>query len=267
MTDYELTREVKEVALERLGADLVGIADVGRFAKAPPGHRPEELLPGARSVIVMAARALDSTFISTNPRVYVQRYWQLRTRLQDAGYDMCRFLEDRGRPAINFPSTAPQDSGPVGKMVFADFSHRHAAELADLGRIGRNQLFITPQHGPRVMLMSVITTAALLPDNLSSEEVCPESCSLCVDKCPQRALSSEGLDVKKCLRGYGRFGLIGLLKLIRTAMEEKDPEKIKKLIFGPTTWTLWMVLQYGTGPSMCNACLGVCRRTSHFKLG
>jgi epoxyqueuosine reductase QueG len=258
MTDSELTREVKEFALKQSGADLVGIADVGRFANAPRGHRPAELLPGAKSVIVMAARALDSTFLSTNPRVYVQRYWQLRTRMQDAGYDLCRFLEDRKHPAINFPSTAPQDSGPVGKMVFADFSHRHAAELAGLGRIGRNQLLVTPRHGPRVMLMSVITAADLVPDDLLSEEVCPHSCNLCVEKCPQQALSSEGLDVKKCLRGYGRYGLIGLLRLLRTVMEEKDREKIKKLIFGPTTWTLWMVLQYGTGPSMCNACLASC---------
>ncbi len=258
MTDNELTQEVKEFALKEIGADLVGIADVERFAGAPPGHRPEELLPGARSVIVMAARALDSTFLSTNPRVYVQRYWQLRTRLQEAGYDMCRFLEDRAQVAINFPATAPQDSGPVGKMVFADFSHRHAAELAGLGRIGRNQLFITPQHGPRVMLMSVITTADLAADDLSPEEVCEDGCNLCVDLCPQQALSPEGIDVKKCLRGYGRFGLIGLLKLLRTVMEEKDPEKIKKLVFGPTTWTLWMVLQYGTGPSMCNACIASC---------
>ena len=73
MADNELTQEVKEFALKEIGADLVGIADVERFAGAPPGHRPGELLPGARSVIVMAARALDSTFLSTNPRVFVQR--------------------------------------------------------------------------------------------------------------------------------------------------------------------------------------------------
>lgn len=259
MIDHELTREMKEFALGQLGTDLVGVTSVDRCGHAPAGHRPEELLPGARSVIVMAGRMLDSTFLSPNPRVYVLRYSQLRLHYQDLGYEMCRFLEDKGHPTINFPSTAPQDSGPVGRLVFADFSHRHAAELAGLGRIGLNRLLITPQFGPRVWLMSVITTAELAADPMLSEEVCPgDSCRICVEKCPEHALSSEGLDVDKCLRGYGRFGLLGIIRLIREAMEEEDPDKRNKILFGPKLWTLWMVLQYQGGPSMCNACISAC---------
>lgn len=259
MIDYELTDRVKEFALSQLGADLVGIAGVDRFREAPHGHRPEELLPGAKSVIAMAIRFLDSTFVSLNPRVYVQRYWQLRQRFQDAGYEMCRFLEQKGYFAINFPSTAPQDSGPLGKMLFADFSHRHAAFLSGIGQIGRNQLLITPQYGPRVWLMSVITTAELAPDPLLTDKICPgEKCNICVQKCPEGALSSDGLNVSKCVRGYGMFGLLGFLRHLRNIMEENDPGMKQKLIFGPTTWTLWMVLQYGSGPSMCNACIASC---------
>lgn len=259
MIDHELTREMKEFALQQLGADLVGVASVDRFVEAPAGHRPEELLPGARSVIVMAGRMLDSTFLSPNPRVYILRYSQLRLHYQDIGYEMCRFLEDKGYPTINFPSTAPQDSGPVGRLVFADFSHRHAAELAGLGRIGLNRLLITPQFGPRVWLMSVITTAKLAADPMVSEEVCPgDACNICAEKCPEYALSSEGLDVNKCLQGYGRFGLLGIIRFIREAMKEEDPDKRDKMLFGPKLWTLWMVLQYQGGPSMCNACVSAC---------
>ena len=259
MTDYKLTQQVKDFALEKLGVDLIGVAGVERFARAPDGHRPEQLLPGARSVIVVAGRTLDSTFLSPNPRVYVLRYSQLRLHYQEVGYEMCRFLEDRGHWAINFPSTAPQDSGPVGRLVFADFSHRHAAELAGLGRIGRNSLLITPQYGPRVWLMSVITTAELDPDPMLSEEVClGEECNLCVEKCPEHALSGERTDVNKCLQGYGRYGLLGILRLIRDVMKEKDPEKRNQILFGPKIWSLWMVLQYQGGPSMCNACISAC---------
>ncbi len=59
MKDQSFTREVKEFAKTQLGADLVGVAGVDRFAGAPDGHRPDELLPGAKSVIVMAGRMLD----------------------------------------------------------------------------------------------------------------------------------------------------------------------------------------------------------------
>ena len=259
MIDYALTKQVKDFVLNRLGADLVGIASVNRFAGAPSGHRPEELLPGAKSVIAMGIRFLNSTFMSTNPRAYVQRYGQLRLRFQDVGYEMCRFLEDKEYFAINFPSTAPQDSGPVGKMLFADFSHRHAAELAGIGKIGRNQLLITSQFGPRVWLMSVITTAELVPDPITTEKICRgEECNVCIEKCPENALSLEGIDRNKCLSGHGMFGLTGLLKHLRNIIEEKNIEKRKKLIFGPITWTIWMVLQYGAGPSTCNACIASC---------
>ncbi len=259
MTDQELTRTVKEFALKQLGADLIGIAGADRFSEAPAGHRPEDLLPDARSVIVMAGRMLDSTFLSPNPRVYVLRYSQLRLQYQSMGYNMCRLLEDKGHWAINFPSTAPQDSGPVGKLLFADFSHRHAAELAGLGQIGRNRLLITPRFGPRIWLMSVITTAELASDPMISDELCAgDQCNICVDKCPECALSTEGNDVNRCLQGYGRFGLLGILKLIRDLISERDPEKRNKILFSPRTWTLWMVLQYQGGPSMCNACISAC---------
>ena len=44
--------------------------------------------------------------------------------------------------------------------------------------------------------------------------ICTE-CGTCVEKCPQHAQSTEGIDVNKCLQGYGRFGLLGILRLIR----------------------------------------------------
>ena len=52
MPDKDRTQKVKEYA-RSLGARLVGVADAGRCALAPRGHRPEDFLPGARSVVVV----------------------------------------------------------------------------------------------------------------------------------------------------------------------------------------------------------------------
>ncbi|NIN53631.1 MAG: hypothetical protein GTN80_11080 [Nitrososphaeria archaeon] len=38
------------------GAHLVGVASSDRLKGAPKGHRPEDLLSGAESVVVMALR-------------------------------------------------------------------------------------------------------------------------------------------------------------------------------------------------------------------
>ena len=258
MFDKKLTAAVKERA-KQLGADLVGVASADRFEAAPAGHKPEDLLPGAKSVVMMAKRMLSSTFVTPNPRVYVLRYLQLRSRFQDVGYDMSCFLEDQGHWAINFPSTAPQDVSWETKMLVADFSYKHAAQLAGLGEIGMNQLLITPEFGPRVWLMGVITTAELSPDPLLTDKLCTrEKCNICVENCPEGALSAEGIEKRKCIRRPGEFGISNLLSHIRNIMEEKDPDKRRKLINGPTTWALWMRMHYGGPPSRCNACIALC---------
>ena len=57
-----------------LGADLCGIASFDRFGEAPEGYRPQDVLPGCRSVVVNAIRSLDSTLIPISfplPEIYV----------------------------------------------------------------------------------------------------------------------------------------------------------------------------------------------------
>ena len=51
-----LTDLVKKHAIEELDMDYVGITGVDRLSGAPEGHRPTDILPGAKSVIVMAVR-------------------------------------------------------------------------------------------------------------------------------------------------------------------------------------------------------------------
>ena len=56
----QLAGRVKQFALDT-GADVVGIAPVERWDKdVPEGHRPVDVLPGARSVIVVGARGPTS---------------------------------------------------------------------------------------------------------------------------------------------------------------------------------------------------------------
>lgn len=266
MSKMDLTRELKSY-IKGLGSDLVGIAPVERFAQAPTGHHPEDILPQAKNVVVFAMRLLESTFASPNPRPWVMRYWQLRSRLQDIGYDVSKYLEDNGYYALNLPSTAPMDSGPESRLLFADFSYRHAGWLAGLGEIGYNSLLVTPQYGPRVWLMAVLTSAPLTPDPMLTGEVCPKArCNICVEKCPQQALSPQGINRARCVRSPGEYGLYGTLNHIRNIVNENDPDKRNEMLFGPDTWGIWMHLQYGGGPSRCRVCLESCpigKRTLH----
>jgi len=253
----DFTAEVKSY-IKTQGAELVGVGPVERWARAPEGHRPEDILPGARSVIVYAFPMLESTFMSPNPRVYVLRYHQLREKTQNSGYEVCHFLERRGHYAVNFPGTAPMSV--EDKILFSDFSYKHAAELTGLGEIGWNQLLLTPQYGPRVWLMAVITTAELIPDPLLEKNVClGEECNLCIEQCPQKALTpGQPTDKSKCTRRPNQYGLSHLIKHMKDILNENDPKKRDNLLYGPTTWGIWMHLQYGGPDNRCHYCVSAC---------
>ncbi|MCK4274656.1 MAG: hypothetical protein KAW90_07155, partial [Dehalococcoidales bacterium] len=83
---------------------------------------------------------------------------------------------------------------PVMAAPLGFFSQRHAAVRAGLGEFGFSGLVITPQYGPRVRYVSIITEAELEPDPLLTEKVCMrgkcggEAGPKCQQKCANGAL-------------------------------------------------------------------------------
>ena len=65
-----------------------------------------------------------------------------------------------------------------------------------MGEFGLSNLVVTPEFGPRVRFMSVITKAELEPDPLITEKTClRKKCSLCVKNCGVKGLTPlEDLD-------------------------------------------------------------------------
>ena len=86
------------------------------------------------------------------------------------------------------------------------FSLKRAAVLAGVGRRARSGLVATRQHGTRVRLGTVITTARLEGSPLV-DDVCPPDCRRCVDACPTGAIGSDGIvNHVKCYSDKGRRG-------------------------------------------------------------
>jgi len=275
-----LTDEVKKYALEELDMDYVGITGVGRLSGAPKGRRPTDLLPGAKSVIVMAVRlspgAVQAIFRAHEDGlrhaqcIYGTHGYALtpNLHLKFAAYRMARFLEKKGF------ITTPLPSGPGGGG--APFSHRHAAVAAGLGEFGWLSIIVTPDYGPRVRLVSVITKAELEPDPMyQGPKLCdPTKCDICVRICPTNAISENKskrvviggstfeystVDFAKC-----RIATEGLLKKtlgfkdlpipenptmadIDKARQEIDPRQLQEAIF-PVDRATWY----------CGKCLAYC---------
>ena len=196
-----LSDEVKQFAREK-GAHVVGIASVDRFAEAPRGHGPTDLLPDAQSVVVFGQRfyqtvldcdtfGLNSELVTDKEDVRnMQRYiWgfmyeTINMANQMTAIQVAYLLSERGYHSLPLPASgvAGGATKEFGSHRYALFSHRHAGVLAGLGELGVNNLLLTPEYGPRLRLNSVITTAELAPDPIIMEEIClREDCMLCVE--------------------------------------------------------------------------------------
>jgi epoxyqueuosine reductase len=207
--------EVKAEA-RRLGFTLVGIAPAERFveaeerlvewvrqgrhgqmawidaARARRSCRPVELLPGARSLVVVGAaytRRPEGPPASLYGRV--ARYARgrdyhhvLKARL----WDLIGFL--RRRAGQDVRCRVFVDTGPLAE--------REAAVRAGLGFYGKNTCLLTGPAGSYVLLGAILTDLSLAPDRPLVRDC--GSCRLCLDACPTGALDGPyQLDARRCI--------------------------------------------------------------------
>jgi len=224
----DLTSEIKEFGI-RMGAETIGAAPVERFAPAPQGFKPEDLLPGARSVVAFTVPQLAGYCENVPCNSYTQFGYIFKNLYIDRiAWEIARFLDDRGYWALPYcreGQTTTQVEGvnpnpfverkyrdkekaPRIKVALrGDISMRKAAEAAGLGRIGVNGLLITPEMGPRQRIGLCITTAELEPTPLITEDVC-NHCLNCVEACPGGAITENGpeeFDPVKCIKTVQRW--------------------------------------------------------------
>ena len=185
-----LKNKMKKFALSK-GADLVGIASVSRFDGAPDGHKPEDILPDAKTVIALAKRIPNGAVMDGPATSYHNMMIIFYDQLDLIAHEMAIYIEHQGGVAIPVPSDDPYyDWNPDKVHGRGDLSHKHAAQAAGLGKLGKNSLLITPEFGNRVQLVSVVTNLNLEPDPLVEDELCPSKCIICIESCPVKAITN-----------------------------------------------------------------------------
>lgn len=205
----DLKERVEEIA-RSFDVDLVGFARVSDIQLAYPPRPAEDILPGAKTVVVFASALLQGALDCPRGTKGAIKDTQIAyDRNQEAGAAVGRFLESKGFPSYMVPSSLPVDVYKhLGTTYYAaEFSHRQAAIACGLGVKGMNNLLVTPEFGPRVRLGSMLTTAEIecsprkLPENLCTK------CGKCVDICPVKALDPNRelyLEQPKCKNHYIR---------------------------------------------------------------
>jgi epoxyqueuosine reductase len=198
-TENDLGDAIVAAALD-CGADLAGIASVADLKRAP-SHLISERLPdyagtgtvdaggrrrglvtwpeGARSAVVLALSHPED-----EPEL---DWWTGDDALGDPAGNKLLIAAAR-RLADRLTAQHGLECWPIAYHVERGGIYlKDAAVLAGLGRVGHNNLLLTPQYGPHLRLRAVLTSADLPstgPSAYDPCEGCPEPCRAA---CPQAA--------------------------------------------------------------------------------
>lgn len=138
---------------------------------------------GMRSLIVLARPVEHSEEDSWGPHGS-----PADLALAAEGARIARRLRDSGFPSRLLPYGLGHGGIPL----------KDAAACAGLGRIGTNNLLLTPRHGPRVRLRALWTAAELESSPLQEDSPCTDCSAPCAKACPRGAFDKGRFDREAC---------------------------------------------------------------------
>lgn len=264
--NHDLTLKVKEFAYS-IGADLVGIANVERYANAPIAMSPQGILPTAKSVIVCAIHHPDAAIEldgEIHPQVigpYRVQY-TMNNKLDYLSFSIARMLDNLGHKAVPIASSniwRYRGYKELDADFAPDISHIYSGVCAGLGELGWNGLCITPEYGARNRFVSIITDAELTPTPLYNGPKLCDMCGECIRKCPTNAYRKETKGTKNVVV-EGKDHIFCNKNLWRCAWGEHFnldldlpiPEKVDEQVL------LDHIAQYGARVGAFGVCLKVC---------
>jgi len=184
---HKLTESLRSIALKH-GADIFGTARTSGFIDYRGKRNPQHYLKDARSVIVIGMHVFDPCMDAwIGSAAGDNDFYIINEILGVIAHAVIQSLGRRGHQAVLSP--------------YSGIYTKDAAALAHLGHIGKNNLLITPQYGPRVRLRAVVTDASLHAQVQKPQDHCTDCPRYCRSACPAQAFGSGTYDKSRC-QGY-----------------------------------------------------------------
>ena len=271
----QLAGRLKEFAMNA-GADVVGIAPVERWEKdVPAGHRPDDVLPGARSVIVVGARGPTAgAWQSPNHRFMEVNGYDFRNDL--VVHIVADHIErELDHYAIQAPALSVSGHAPVMSMM-------DAAVLAGLGtRSLAANIILNPRYG-LLYYSACVTTLELPGDDMLEQNVCPHPMCVatyrkigktpCIAACPSDdggcldgeldedgQISYSRYDRERCTSRAMNFGINSFQKAMAQIVTEDDADSRTNMINSDFfTRSCSAISSFRESVAQCFECMRVC---------
>ena len=215
---FALQRRLEALAYQN-GADFFGVADldpVHEFIVNQGGPMPGEFPRG----VSMGMRISDTIVDTHSPdekhglSLYWWHVYNVVTPMLDVlAQRVQQEIQGEGFKTLHVPGSMPYNR----KTLKSLFPHKLAAHLSGLGWIGKSCLLVTPEFGPRVRFVTVLTDAPLKTGK-PLDKKCGK-CTRCIDACPVNALKGiefrpedpveTRFDTRKC-EGFRRTNPCGI---------------------------------------------------------
>jgi epoxyqueuosine reductase QueG len=199
---------------------LVGFVDASdpgfeevRRQLGPRHALPRDLMPDAASAIALFVPYTNEVGRANRPGELAARSWcvafdETRQLLIALGEQLRSSLDNRGDRLTAIPESHAFHPGRVA----ADWSHKHVAVLAGLGRPGYHNMLITAR-GCFGRVWSYLTDVPLASDPRTVHEPClrraGQACASCVERCVGAALLDDRYDrhacYAQCLKNEDRY--------------------------------------------------------------
>jgi len=203
--NYQQTRDVKTKWKEPLVAYADAMDEMFLNLKdtVSSSHAmPKDFLPEAKTVVAYFI-PFDETIVKSNiekkesSEIWAKAYIETNQLISDLNTFIKDELQKSGYKSNIITSTHNFDD----KKLMSDWSHRHVAFIAGLGKFGLNNMLITDK-GCCGRIGSFITDLKIEPTKRKNVENClykhMNKCKKCVDRCVNNALKIDGFDRYKC---------------------------------------------------------------------
>ncbi|TVQ60031.1 MAG: tRNA epoxyqueuosine(34) reductase QueG [Phycisphaerales bacterium] len=158
---------------------------------------PGVLLPGARSIVVVADQYADR---SSDPRAEAVPRAHGRIARYARGHDYHNVMKKRLHALADaLRERHPGDQFKTCVDISPLLEREHAAR-AGLGWVGKHTLLIHPKRGSWLLLGALVTTLDIENDTppTSVPDHCG-ACTRCIDACPTGAITPYSVDARKCI--------------------------------------------------------------------